>query len=377
MIVKLNHWTLIKLKSLRCFKVEQIESFRRDIVVKHDMLKQCLTTVKDSLYQRRAPLLFVYGPSFVGKSKFTEVLYNEIIQENWEKLHTDREWIPIIRIEAKAPESLNFSFKDLYREMLKELNDPIIKTESNHYIQKKSFGLRETAADLRLAVENALIYRRPLGIIIDEAQHLTRVATGHKLENQMDVIKSLANITKVPFVLTGTYGLADLLDQSAQLCNRTNDFHFHRYHLEEESEKYHYISALATFATLLPVQVKPDLVTHWSYLYMHTIGCVGVLKEWLIRALYASYGDPECNGKTIELKHFEQTQLPLSRLHKMMQEVNEGEMKLTESDSLKQKLAMMLGLTEVGEKQESNVIKPKKQRKVGERKPKRDPVLTT
>lgn len=372
--------------------MEFIEKFRDEAIVKHKMMKQCLLTVKESLYQRRAPLLFVYGPSYVGKSRFTEMLYDEVLADNWDLLHSDREWIPIIRIEAKAPESLNFSFKDLYREILEKLNDPLIQSDSFSYTKRKNYGLRDTASDLRIAVENALVFRRPLGVIIDEAQHLTRVSTGHKLENQMDVIKSLANITKVPFVMTGTYGLADLLDQSAQICNRTSDYHFHRYHAEKEIDKYDYISALATFTTLLPVEVKPDLVKHWSYIYMHTIGCVGVLKKWLVRALYACYEDPNCKGKTMDLKHLEQTQLPLSRLHKMIQEVNEGELKLTESDALRQKLAMMLGIGSIGteakenisndstaalttQKEESKKGKKSKKQRVGERDPKRDLVL--
>ncbi|MGM0881146.1 MAG: ATP-binding protein [Bacillota bacterium] len=367
--------------------MDQIVYFEENVTVRHQMLNDCIIDIKKAIYQKKSPLLFVFGPSGVGKSTFSKMLYEQIIAEQEDKLKSDREWIPIIRVEAKAPESHTFSFKDLYKKFLDQLEDPLVNTEPKGYSKKKSYALRDSLDDLRTAVENALIHRRPLAVVIDEAQHITRVASGYKLELQMDVIKSLANTTNVTFIMIGTYTLVDFFDQSAQLSNRTREYHFHRYRLDQGSdkEKYEFISALATFSTLLPVENKPDLTKHWKHIYLHTIGCIGILKKWLVRALYECYEDKDCLGKTLEFRHLEKTQLRISKINKMITEATEGELKRNEDDVLRQKLSVMLGLDDNMNKNslrnmdssenENNKAESKKpKRRVGERKPKRDPV---
>src|SRR5262249_45006064 len=44
-------------------------------------------------------------------------------------------------------------------------------------------------------------------------------------------------------------------------------------------------SVLLTFQRYLPVPEEPDLVGWWERLYEGCLGCVGVLKSWLNRAL--------------------------------------------------------------------------------------------
>jgi hypothetical protein len=56
-------------------------------------------------------------------------------------------------------------------------------------------------------VEQALRYRRPRAVLIDEAQHLFALASGRRLEDQLNVLKSLANRSNTVHVLFGTYEL--------------------------------------------------------------------------------------------------------------------------------------------------------------------------
>lgn len=44
-------------------------------------------------------------------------------------------------------------------------------------------------------------------LIINEAHHMLRVASGKKVNSQPEVIKSLVNLGKTPVVLVGTYEL--------------------------------------------------------------------------------------------------------------------------------------------------------------------------
>jgi hypothetical protein len=72
-------------------------------------------------------------------------------------------------------------------------------------------------AEWRMAVERALHYRRPRAILIDEAQHMAKMAAGRRLQDQLDCLKSLASLTRTIHVLIGTYELLAFRNLSAPL----------------------------------------------------------------------------------------------------------------------------------------------------------------
>ena len=84
------------------------------------------------------------------------------------------------------------------------------------------------SAELGYAVEQALRHRHPPVVFVDEAQHLARIASGHRLSDQLEVIKSIANRTETVHVLLGTYELMAFRNLSAQLSRRSVDLHFQR-----------------------------------------------------------------------------------------------------------------------------------------------------
>src|SRR5690606_28175779 len=122
------------------------------------------------------------------------------------------------------------------------------------------------------------IYREPHAFMIDEAQHIARIASGKSLRNQMDTLKSLASVSMVPFVMFGTYELLKFRNLSGQLIRRGIDVHFPRYKAKLEEDRASFQSVLWTFQKHLPFKVEPKLVEHWEYFYVHSIGCVGNLK---------------------------------------------------------------------------------------------------
>ena len=58
------------------------------------------------------------------------------------------------------------------------------------------------------------------------------MTSGRRLLDQMDNLKSLANMTNTVHVLIGTYDLLGLMNSSAQLSRRSIEIHFPRYHAE-------------------------------------------------------------------------------------------------------------------------------------------------
>ena len=120
--------------------------------------------------------------------------------------------------------------------------------------------------------------------------------------------------------------------------------------------------------------------SHWKYCYERTIGCVGVLKDWLTRALAEAM---EKGEKTLSRALLEQHALLVDRCDQMITEAMAGEAALTEDDNAAYRLRVRLGLEpgpahqqERQEKRQLQKGNPSQRRspRVGQRKPIRDPV---
>jgi hypothetical protein len=229
-----------------------------------------------------------------------------------------------------------------------------------------------------LIAEQALLNRTPRAILIDEAQHLSKIASGRKLQDQLDALKSLSNQTGIIIVLLGTYELLAFRNLSAQLSRRSIDIHFKRYNLDSEENLRAFQSVLMTFQNYIPLQKQPDLLSQWEYFYERSIGCVGVLKEWLTRAFAEALND---GGKQLTQRHYAKYALSISQCEKMLSDTKEGEISLTESDESHRRLRARLGLDSGNDSAEKAVLDDQasltvnslnRRRRVRQRKPKRD-----
>lgn len=362
-----------------------------DLTVGHPRL---LNTYSDLLRAIRQPfprtLVLAYGPTGVGKTTLWRKIQKQLLDELLPFLEEDRGRIPFVGVELTSPDSGVFNWKDFYKRFLLAMDEPLIEhkakqempamdPEGKLYIK---IGPRSGVAELRLVAEQALLHRSPAAILIDEAQHLAKIASGRKLQDQLDALKSLSNQTGVIIVLLGTYELLPFRNLSAQLSRRSIDIHFQRYLLDTEEDIHAFQSVLMTFQHHLPLQDEPDLLAHWEYFYERSIGCVGVLKEWLTRAFAEALED---GGKRLTQKHCARYALSISQCERMLFDTKEGEMRLAESAESQKRLRVRLGLERVlddyGPEQESGPTETntstseasKHPRRVGQRKPKRDP----
>jgi len=131
---------------------------------------------------------------------------------------------------------------------------------------------------LRWVLEQCLRQRHVGVCLIDEAQHLKRLASGRRLLDQMDTLKSLAALTGTMHVLIGTYELLGLTNLSAQLSRRSIEIHFGRYRADLDKDRLAFKSVLLTFQRHLPLSEEPDLVGSWERLYEGSLGCVASSK---------------------------------------------------------------------------------------------------
>jgi energy-coupling factor transporter ATP-binding protein EcfA2 len=338
-----------------------------------------LVAAKDELLQaiqqsEANSIVMVFGPTGVGKTTLrmraeqvlTEELRGEMESSPWR--------LPVASIEAAAPEAGTFNWSSHFRKMLQEIGDPftpqrrllgpvnVITDEGD----RVALTPRSSGSEYRCAFEQALRYRRPAAVMIDEAQHLAKVASGRRLLDQLDVIKSIANRTNTIHVLFGTYDLLAFRNLSGQLSRRSVDVHFPRYRAESPEERKMFINVVHSFQQRLPLAEPPDLVKHWELLYERSFGCVGILKQWLVQTVAAALRRGDSG---ISIAGLERHALSVTQCDRILSEIVEGEARMAESNASRANLRVRLGLAAPESPSKRNAaVRP------GMRRPSRDPV---
>ncbi len=350
----------------------------QDFTVAHprlvDAKDRLLAAIRES-----APnsVILVLGPTGVGKTTLRMRVEQLLTAESLAALQTDPARLPVVSVEAVAPPSGNFNWRDHFRRMLYEMNEPLIdqKRKMEGCVVDVHFmpSIKAHGEQYHYAVEQALRYRRPRAVLVDEAQHLAKMASGRRLLDQLDVIKSIANRTGTVHVLFGTYDLLAFRNLSGQLSRRSVDVHFCRYRAGDADDRRTFLNVLGSFEPQMPLPEPPELVANWEFLYERSIGCVGVLKEWLVRALAAALSR---GASKLTLRDLTAQALTISQCEKMLAEVTEGEARLTESDGARSRFRLALGLpgTEVDQNRMSTAAPAQPRTMAGQRHAKRDPI---
>jgi hypothetical protein len=184
--------------------------------------------------------------------------------------------------------------------------------------------------------------------------------------------------------MIGTYELLALRNLSGQLSRRSIDIHFPRYGTSMEDIK-SFQDVLWSFQKRLPLLVEPNLMKHWEYCYVHSVGCVGILKDWLTRSLEDALSE---NARTIGIKILERNALSVEQCETIAAEALDGEASLAKRADSTSRLLRMLGfvpgkphegqandqLNAASVKKNPSKINPRLPRPVGERHPSRDKV---
>lgn len=194
----------------------------------HPFLKKARDELRDALRQSNSEtLVLVFGPTGVGKTTLRRITEKIIIEEALPTLLEDPGRIPIVSMDVVSPDSGKFSWRDFYIRALTVMKEPLI--DKKILISPVSAKGKKDAPELRRSLENALYYRRPAAFILDDAQHFGKTAGGRRLQDQLDVIKSIAKISHVVHVLIGTYELLPFRNLNDQLSRNGMDVHFSRY----------------------------------------------------------------------------------------------------------------------------------------------------
>ena len=282
---------------------ERLEVFKK-YTVEHAMLIRKDDELTQRIWEPGGfAFLLLSGPTGVGKSELLRVVTHRMQTRAQVVTLGERLPLPVILVETPAP----FTYREWYERVLRALDEPFIEEVIYREVGTSLNGKKATsgrgrastkpldeAPELRWAVEKALAKRRVLAICFDEAQHLMANGETEDLKRCWDWLKSLSNTTGVLFVLAGPYPLLKFRRVSSQAARRSTDVHFPRYQLEKPEDCSAFQGALLKQACLAVSgreAKKTELQTlmdHWPLFYRGCLGCVGVLKDWLIRTVSAA-----------------------------------------------------------------------------------------
>jgi energy-coupling factor transporter ATP-binding protein EcfA2 len=351
----------------------RLEYFEQRCLISHPRLQEALEATIQAICppgegastRRPGTMVLVIGPSRVGKTTLIRLLEERLLARTKTLMVSNPSFIPFASILAAGPGTGRFEWADYYRAVLRAFHDP--------FVDGKVARIR--VRELREAMETALCERSPLAIIVDEAHHLAEVARGSRLQSQLNHLKHFENATGVSHILVGTYEMRPFRKVNAQLACRSIDVHFPRYDAAIDSDAQLFRSVVWALQRQLPILEEPPLVEQWEFLYARSIGCIGLLKMHLNRALSLALTE---QAKTVTLAHLRQTALSETRVELALRNALESEAELTESGGADERLLTLLGLRgarpapAVQALTDEPSAKPKQQNRPGKRSPGRD-----
>ncbi|KVD82421.1 AAA family ATPase [Burkholderia ubonensis] len=262
--------------------------------IKHTRVAEVMADLGTLIYPgSQDSILLVCGPTGAGKTTLARHMVDTALEHAHHQMESNAGVIPAIYVEAPASGESDFSWRLFYQRILAQLGDDLdspkvayaIDSQTGRLLRPRGGTNGNSLAALRTAVERGLRERQVQFLVIDEAAHIIRQTRGqHRLEIQLDTLKSLANQCGTQMVLVGSYDLYQLVTLSGQLARRTHVLHFERYREDKPEDVRAFQRCIQAFEKTLPDLWGNELSRHTSALLDNTLGCVGTLSSVLVRA---------------------------------------------------------------------------------------------
>lgn len=258
-------------------------------------------------------VVLLIGPTRVGKSRLIKRVAEQLTigeVENDDK--------PVVTIEAATTLDGRFSMKHFTMRALEELAHPLVDA---HGLKLR---LRESETQLRIKLEKALRFRKTRYLNVDEGHHMLRTSRARVAADALDSLKCLANTTGVVLLLAGGYELFTAGLASAHLTARMRVIEFGRYRNEGQDER-DFLGIMNGLDAHLPWRSGQSLLTHAPFIQLGTLGCLGLLLQWINAALCEMAA---CGEERLDLAHFKETRFE-EQIRIIAHEIEAGEHAMT------------------------------------------------
>ncbi len=358
-------------------------SYFKEQLFAHPKLQNALDKSYSLVTGQAGPdILIVTGPSGVGKTTLLKRLEEMILEEHAEQMQVEKDFMPVIRIDACAPLQTKFKWSDFYTRLLLKMDEHTVQYKlpfgysmydlidsPRDLISKKA-----TPEALQRCAENCLHYRKTKVLLIDEAGVMLLKGKDSSPDHLFELIKTFSINSGAQIVLCGTYRLLEILELSPQLIRRSRIVHMERYSNGSEDDKKAFANILRSFGKKLPMDNAPNLASHADSFYLKSVGCVGILHDLLV----AWFDNALKTGKTSVEYDFLNSLITNFSVKRVLEEAFAGEQKLRDIplDTIRQMLQEHnKGIQlDKGKPEKTSGKRGGNPNGVGNRNPKRDPV---
>lgn len=318
-----------------------------DRPVRHPALSRVIFELFSAV--KASPLTFLIGVSGVGKTRLVLSLVERL---NRHLSSPGR--IPAVYLVAPTPQRKSFTWKGFWERFLTLLEDPLPQLKIDPHARAEAARnpspsrMRSTTEYQYFEIACSAAAARGLAVlVIDEATALVRSEDGVTLVDQIEVLRELADRNLFRIVLVSHFAILPHVRHAGVLDRRKATVVFPRYpevlasaqadataatfassrSIDPTDEGFvAFVRSAHTFMQRLPDSVRLSFTSQqFEQLYRGSLGCVGLLHDWFLRAIAECVDSGE---HRLVWDHFAARPLPLADRANLILEARTAEQQL-------------------------------------------------
>lgn len=240
------------------------------------------------------PFVLCLGVPGFGKSLLLRDIEREVMTAHVSAMRADPNLVPVVRIEAFAPDAgRSFGWRESHLQLLERLGERGVELRIGDVMDREALVDRRGASkarrserELQSDVIDALVSRGTKVLLIDEIEHIAYQKDVARYGASIDILKTIGNATGVRIVAAGSYEGLGFRNVSGQVLRRRRFVHLRRYHAGVDAEYAEYTRVVGEMLALIGFDGDPATLV--PTLYRQSLGAIGTTAELIMQAEHAA-----------------------------------------------------------------------------------------